>query len=70
MKQDISTNDDIIVGIKIISKKDDNGKWEIKENPLLTKQMTINFKSEWYCGLNYELILYYMEFPKKIIEEE
>ena len=67
--EDISTND-IIVGIKIIPEKNKDGKWEIKENPLLTKQMTINFKSEWWCGINYELILYYMEFPKKIIEEE
>ena len=62
VKQDISTND-IIVGIKIISKKDDNGKWEIKENPLVTNQMTINFKSEWWCGLNYKLILYLMKLP-------
>ena len=69
MKQDISTNDDIIVGIKIISKKDDNGKWEIKENPLLTNQMTINFKSEWWCGINYKLILYLMKFPKENIKK-
>jgi hypothetical protein len=63
VKQDISTNDDIIVGIKIISKKDDNGKWEIKENPLLTNQMSIKFESNYWRGLNYNLILYLMKLP-------
>ena len=62
VKQDISTNDDIIVGIKIISKKDDNGKWEIKEN-LLTNQMSIKFESEFCHGIKYKLILYLMKLP-------
>ncbi len=62
MGLEISTND-IIVGIKIISKKDDNGKWEIKENPLLTNQMSIKFESEFYHGINYTLILYLMKLP-------
>ena len=40
----ISTNDRI-VGIKIKSNKDDNGSWEIEENPLL-KTM------KWQLNLN------------------
>ena len=62
MKQDISTND-IIVGVKIISNKDGNGKWEIKENPLLTNQMSIKFESNYWSGINYKLILYLMKLP-------
>ncbi len=60
--EDISTND-IIVGIKIIPEKNNDGKWEIKENPLLTNQMSIKFESEFYHGINYTLILYLMKLP-------
>ena len=66
--QHISTKD-IIVGIKIISNKNDNGKWTIKENPLLTNNMSIYFESDswckvfWYCDINYQIIVYTMKKP-------
>ena len=63
INKDISTKD-IIVGIKIISNKDDNGKWEIKENPLLTNEMSIKFESNWWSGLNYKILIYTMKFPE------
>ena len=63
----IETND-IIVGIQIISNKDGgNGNWIIDENPLLTYHMSINFNSNWWSDLDYELILYLMELPDENI---
>ena len=64
--QHISTKD-IIVGIKIISNKNDNGEWTIKKNPLLTYEMQIYFESvsrcnfyKW-CDINYQIIVYTMK---------
>lgn len=62
----ISTNDEIIVGIKIIPKKDHNGKWEIEENPLLNYEMSIKFTSENTRGINYKMEVYTMKNPEKI----
>ena len=59
----ISTNDRI-VGFKIKSNKDDNGEWKIKENPLLNFEMSIKFESDWFCGINYHIIIYTIKFPE------
>ena len=60
--EDISTND-IIVGIKIIPEKNKDGKWEIKENPLLNYEMSIKISSDSFNEINYKIIVYMMKLP-------
>ena len=61
--EDISTND-IIVGIKIIPEKNNDGKWEIKENPLLNYEMSIKISSDSFRGISYKIIVYMMKLPE------
>ena len=60
--EDISTND-IIVGIKVIPEKNKDGKWEIKENPLLNYEMSIKISSDSFNEINYQIIVYMMKLP-------
>ena len=57
-------SNDIIVGYEIISKKKNNGNWKIKENPLLTNKMIINFKSDRYEDINFTIRVYTMKKPE------
>ena len=58
--------EDIIVGFKIISKRDDdyNGEWDIKFNPLLKKEINISFESQFLRVEKYMLYVYLMKFPE------
>ena len=59
-----SATNDIIVGVKIITNKKNNGKWTIEENPLLKYNMKVKFTSDNWRGLKYDIILYVMRFPE------
>jgi len=56
--------EDIIVGWKINSQKDNNGKWSIEENPLLKNKMEAHFSSEFLRGIIYEIYIYFMDYPE------
>ena len=57
--------DDIIVGWKIISKWNDgtNGKYIIKEDPLLTHSVNMNFFSKFCRGQRFDIEIYTMKIP-------
>ena len=57
--------EDIIVGFKLISKRDDdkNGEWDIKFNPLLKKEINITFTSQFVRVEKYMIYIYLMRFP-------
>ena len=57
--------EDIIVGFKLISKRDDdkNGEWVIKFNPLLKKEINITFTSQFVRVEKYMIYIYLMRFP-------
>ena len=54
---------DIIVGWKITQKKEHNGEWTLKQNPLLNYRMDAHFKSELTRGIYYEISIYLMKYP-------
>lgn len=62
--------DGVIVGFKIIDikKKGHNSKWIIKENPILKKNIIINFVSEFMHGFKYNIEVYYIQFTNSIEE--
>ncbi len=58
---------DIIVGFKIIGNRKENyynGKWTILNNPILSKEIKINFVSQLYRVINYKLEIYLMKTPQ------
>lgn len=57
--------EDIIVGFKFISKRDDdkNGQWDIKFNPLLKKEINVTFTSQLIRVEKYLIQIYLMRFP-------
>ena len=63
MNEDVSTND-IIVDIKIIPEKNNDGNWKIKENPLLNYEMSIKISSDSFRGISYKIIVYMMKLPE------
>ena len=58
--------EDIIVGFKFISKRDDdkNGEWDIKFNPLLKKEIYVTFTSQFIRVEKYLIEIYLMKFPE------
>ena len=56
----ISSND-IIVGLKIIPNKQNNGEWILNKNPLLTNTMKIEFISDYFRRLEYSILVYVIE---------
>ena len=57
--------DDIIVGWKIESLRDDdkNGDWEFDNNPLLKKRIKIKFTSRFWRTQKYNVYVYLMVSP-------
>jgi hypothetical protein len=55
---------DIIVGWKIDSQKEKNGKWKLMQNPLLNNRMDAHFESQWLRGIIYEISIYFMDYPE------
>ena len=58
--------DDIIVGFKIVSQRDDdyNGQWHVKFNPLLKKEINISFASQFMRDEEFNIYIYLMKFPE------
>ena len=58
--------DDIIVGFKIVSQRDDdyNGQWHVKFNPLLKKEINISFASQFMRDEEFNIYVYLMKFPE------
>ena len=58
--------DDIIVGFKIVSQRDDdyNGQWHVKFNPLLKKEINISFASQFMREEEFNIYIYLMKFPE------
>ncbi len=57
--------EDIIVGFKFISKRNDdnNGEWDIKFNPLLKKEINVTFTSQFIRVEKYLIQIFLMRFP-------
>ena len=57
---------DIIIGFKIRSERDDdyNGEWTIKFNPLLKKEINIDFVSQLVRDEKYMIFIYLIKFPE------
>ena len=55
---------DTIVGFKIIPNEFDESEWVIKENPLLTYEISIEIISDFCKDINYEIILYTIKKPE------
>lgn len=57
---------DIIVGWKIRScwRDGTNGSWELKENPILKKNIEIVFTSQLFRGEHFEIKLFLMKYPE------
>ena len=60
------SNEDIIVGFFIHDKRGDghNGQWTIKNEPLGTKEITIEFASGFLRQQIFTIDIYFMEKPK------
>lgn len=56
--------EDIIVGWRIDSQKENNGKWKLIENPLLKNRMDAHFESQFLRGITYEISIYFMDYPE------
>ena len=58
--------EDVIVGYKITSRwrNGTNGWWELKENPILSKNISITFISQIFRGESFDITIYLMETPK------
>lgn len=54
---------DIIIGMKINSLKEKNGT-PIFHNPLLKKEISILFKPDMLCDMDYEIKVYLMKYPE------
>lgn len=57
---------DIIVGFKIVSEREDdyNGEWKFYSNPLLQKEINMRFWSQFIREQHFSLYIYFMKFPE------